>query len=99
MCSDSISVWCLDSGVPVEDLLDQLGWISLATRGIYLKVSRRVVYMPSKAPANACAKVLTSMPSDDPSVIELEWNDEKPADDRGKNLMASTGKCAEAALA
>jgi len=55
--------------------------------------------MPSKAPANACAKVLTSMPSDDPSVIELEWNDEKPADDRGKNLMASTGKCAEAALA
>jgi integrase/recombinase XerD len=35
----SFAVWSLDSGVPVGDLQDQLGHSSLATTGIYLKVS------------------------------------------------------------
>ncbi|NPV63634.1 MAG: tyrosine-type recombinase/integrase [Methanotrichaceae archaeon] len=35
----SFAVWSLDSGVPVGDLQDQLGHTSLATTGIYLKVS------------------------------------------------------------
>jgi len=47
----SFAVWSLDSGVPVGDLQDQLGHASLATTGIYLKVSpkhRREAYMRSK---------------------------------------------------
>lgn len=47
----SFAVWSLDSGVPVGDLQDQLGHVSLATTGIYLKVSpkhRREAYMRSK---------------------------------------------------
>src|SRR5512137_2942721 len=49
----SFAVWSLDSGVPVGDLQDQLGHVSLATTGIYLKVSpnhRREAYMRSKLP-------------------------------------------------
>jgi integrase len=49
----SFAVWSLDSGVPVGDLQDQLGHASLATTGIYLKVSpnhRREAYMRSKLP-------------------------------------------------
>jgi integrase len=49
----SFTVWSLDSGVPVGDLQDQLGHSSLATTGIYLKVSpnhRREAYMRSKLP-------------------------------------------------
>jgi integrase/recombinase XerD len=47
----SFAVWSLDSGVPVGDLQGQLGHASLATTGIYLKVSpkhRREAYMRSK---------------------------------------------------
>jgi integrase len=47
----SFAVWSLDNGVPVGDLQDQLGHASLATTGIYLKVSpkhRREAYMRSK---------------------------------------------------
>ncbi|NTV27784.1 MAG: phage integrase family protein, partial [Methanothrix sp.] len=47
----SFAVWSLDSGVPVGDLQDQLGHASLATTGIYLKVSpnhRREAYMRSE---------------------------------------------------
>jgi integrase/recombinase XerD len=50
----SFAVWSLDSGVPVGDLQDQLGHASLATTGIYLKVSpnhRREAYMRSKMPS------------------------------------------------
>jgi integrase len=50
----SFAVWSLDSGVPVGDLQDQLGHASLATTGIYLKVSpkhRREAYMRSKLPS------------------------------------------------
>jgi integrase len=50
----SFAVWSLDSGVPVGDLQDQLGHISLATTGIYLKASpkhRRAAYMRSKLPS------------------------------------------------
>ncbi len=46
----SFAVWSLDSGVPVGDLQEQLGHASLATTGIYLKVSpnhRREAYMRS----------------------------------------------------
>jgi integrase/recombinase XerD len=46
----SFAVWSLDNGVPVGDLQDQLGHASLATTGIYLKVSpnhRREAYMKS----------------------------------------------------
>jgi integrase len=46
----SFAVWSLDSGVPVGDLQDQLGHASLATTGIYLKVSpnhRRESYLRS----------------------------------------------------
>jgi integrase len=46
----SFAVWSLDNGVPVGDLQDQLGHASLATTGIYLKVSpnhRREAYMRS----------------------------------------------------
>jgi integrase/recombinase XerD len=49
----SFAVWSLDGGVPVGDLQDQLGHASLATTGIYLKVSpnhRREAYMRSKLP-------------------------------------------------
>jgi site-specific recombinase XerD len=49
----SFAVWSLDSGVPVGDLQEQLGHASLATTGIYLKVSpnhRREAYMRSKLP-------------------------------------------------
>ena len=51
MLRHSFAVWSLDSGVPVGDLQDQLGHASLATTGIYLKVSpnhRREAYMRSK---------------------------------------------------
>jgi len=34
--------------------------------------------------ADATARILSGMESDDPSVIELSWSDEKPADDRQK---------------
>ena len=50
----SFAVWSLDGGVPVGDLQDQLGHSSLATTGIYLKVSpnhRREAYMRSKLPS------------------------------------------------
>ena len=53
MLRHSFAVWSLDSGVPVGDLQDQLGHASLATTGIYLKVSpnhRREAYMRSKLP-------------------------------------------------
>jgi integrase len=49
----SFAVWSLDGGVSVGDLQDQLGHTSLATTGIYLKVSpnhRREAYMRSKLP-------------------------------------------------
>jgi integrase len=49
----SFAVWSLDSGVLVGDLQDQLGHASLATTGVYLKVSpnhRREAYMRSKLP-------------------------------------------------
>jgi integrase len=51
MLRHSFAVWSLDGGVPVGDLQDQLGHASLATTGIYLKVSpnhRREAYMRSK---------------------------------------------------
>jgi integrase len=54
MLRHSFAVWSLDSGVPVGDLQDQLGHASLATTGIYLKVSpnhRREAYMRSKLPS------------------------------------------------
>ena len=47
----SFAIWSLDSGVPVGDLQDQLGHVSLATTGIYLKASpnhRREAYMRSR---------------------------------------------------
>jgi integrase/recombinase XerD len=47
----SFAIWSLDSGVPVGDLQDQLGHVSLATTGVYLKASpnhRREAYMRSK---------------------------------------------------
>jgi integrase/recombinase XerD len=47
-------VWSHDGGVPVGDLPDLLGHASLATTGIYLKVSpnhRRETYMRSKLPS------------------------------------------------
>lgn len=50
MLRHSFAVWSLDSGVPVGDLQDQLGHASLATTGVYLKVSpnhRREAYMRS----------------------------------------------------
>jgi integrase/recombinase XerD len=50
MLRHSFAVWSLDSGVPVGDLQDQLGHASLATTGIYLKVSpnhRREAYTRS----------------------------------------------------
>jgi integrase/recombinase XerD len=53
MLRHSFAVWSLDGGVPVGDLQDQLGHVSLATTGIYLKVSpnhRREAYMRSKLP-------------------------------------------------
>jgi integrase/recombinase XerD len=53
MLRHSFAVWSLDSGVPVGDLQDQLGHVSLATTGIYLKASpnhRREAYMRSKLP-------------------------------------------------
>lgn len=53
MLRHSFAVWRLDGGVPVGDLQDQLGHASLATTGIYLKVSpnhRRGAYMRSKLP-------------------------------------------------
>lgn len=46
----SFAIWSLDGGVPIGDLQDQLGHASLATTGIYLKVSpkhRREAYMRS----------------------------------------------------
>ena len=46
----SFAIWSLDSGVPIGDLQDQLGHASLATTGIYLKVSpkhRREAYLRS----------------------------------------------------
>jgi integrase len=49
----SFAVWSLDGGVPLGDHQDQLGHVSLATTGIYLKVSpnhRREAYMRSKLP-------------------------------------------------
>jgi integrase/recombinase XerD len=54
MLRHSFAVWSLDSGVPVSDLQDQLEHASLATTGIYLKVSpnhRREAYMRSKLPS------------------------------------------------
>jgi integrase len=51
MLRHSFAVSSLDSGVPVGDLQDQLGHSSLATTGVYLKVSpnhRREAYMRSK---------------------------------------------------
>jgi integrase/recombinase XerD len=53
MLRHSFAVWSLDSGVPVGDLQDQLGHVSLATTGIYLKASpnhRREAYMRSMLP-------------------------------------------------
>jgi integrase/recombinase XerD len=53
MFRHSFAVWSLDGGVPVGDLQDQLGHASLATTGMYLKVSpnhRREAYMRSKLP-------------------------------------------------
>ena len=53
MLRHSFAVWSLDGGVPVGDLQDQLVHASLATTGIYLKVSpnhRREAYMRSKLP-------------------------------------------------
>ena len=53
MLRHSFAVWSLDGGVPVGDLQDQLGHASLATTGIYLKVSpnhRREAYMRSRLP-------------------------------------------------
>ena len=53
MLRHSFAVWSLDGGVPVGDLQDQLGHASLATTGVYLKVSpnhRREAYMRSKLP-------------------------------------------------
>jgi integrase/recombinase XerD len=53
MLRHSFAVWSLDSGVPVGDLQDQLGHVSLATTGIYLKASlnhRREAYMRSGLP-------------------------------------------------
>jgi integrase/recombinase XerD len=53
MLRHSFAVWSLDSGVPVGDLQDQLGHVSLATTGIYLKASpnhRREAYMRSRLP-------------------------------------------------
>jgi integrase/recombinase XerD len=53
MLRHSFAVWSLDSGVPVGDLQDQLGHASLATTGVYLKVSpnhRREAYMRSRLP-------------------------------------------------
>jgi integrase len=47
----SFAIWSLDGGVPVGDIQDQLGHVSLATTGIYLKASpnhRREAYMRSK---------------------------------------------------
>jgi integrase/recombinase XerD len=55
MLRHSFAVWSLDSGVPVGDLQDQLGHVSLATTGIYLKASpnhRREAYMRSKLPSS-----------------------------------------------
>jgi integrase/recombinase XerD len=46
----SFAVWSLDSGVTVGNLQDQLGHVSLATTGIYLKASpnhRREAYLRS----------------------------------------------------
>ncbi|MGA9098049.1 MAG: tyrosine-type recombinase/integrase [Methanotrichaceae archaeon] len=46
----SFAIWSLDNGVPVGDLQDQLGHVSLETTGIYLKASpnhRREAYMRS----------------------------------------------------
>jgi len=34
--------------------------------------------------ADATARILSGMESDDPSVIELSWSEEKPVDDRQK---------------
>jgi len=53
MLRHSFAVWSFDSGVPVGDLQDHLGHVSLATTGIYLKASpnhRREAYMRSKLP-------------------------------------------------
>jgi integrase/recombinase XerD len=53
MLRHSFAVWSLDSGVPVGDLQDQLGHVSLATTGIYLKASpnhRLEAYMRSRLP-------------------------------------------------
>jgi len=53
MLRHSFAVWSLDSGIPIGDLQDQLGHASLATTGVYLKVSpnhRREAYMRSKFP-------------------------------------------------
>jgi integrase/recombinase XerD len=47
----SFAIWSLDDGVPVGDLQDQLGHVSLATTGICLKASpnhRREAYMRSR---------------------------------------------------
>jgi hypothetical protein len=41
----------------------------------------RIVYATS---ANATARILSGMKSDDPNVIELSWSDEKAADDGQK---------------
>jgi integrase len=53
MLRHSFAVWSLDGDVPVGDLQDQLGHASMATTGIYLKVSpnhRTEAYMRSKLP-------------------------------------------------
>ena len=60
----SFAVWSLDSGVPVGDLQDQLGHASLATTGIYLKVSpnhRREAYMRSRLSSFLAGKKIWTM--------------------------------------
>jgi integrase/recombinase XerD len=64
MLRHSFAVWSLDSGVPVGDLQDQLGHASLATTGIYLKVSpnhRREAYMRSSLSSFLAGKKIWTM--------------------------------------
>jgi len=44
----------------------------------------REVELDCPSPADSVAHVLTNMPPDDANVVELQWADEKPADDRQK---------------
>lgn len=45
------------------------------------KIGFRIVYATR---ANATARILSGMKSDDPNVIELSWSDEKPSNDGQK---------------